>query len=492
MKLAESLEDKGVVDLSVLGDSKIRNWDAIKKLSAKQIDALIRYDDWDDKTKTALEKIKKAKIAAKKKKTNSDESKAKTSNKPNKPNKDTKNNTVSQAESELKTVDDKAETLDTETKVDESFKNSIQNWDAVKKFNIKQIDALMKHNWDDKTKATLEKIKESKLKKETNSDESKAKTSNKPNKDTKNNIISQVEPELKTVDDKAETLVNPGVDTDFTKVPHIPRLMRILNDSDTTRLEPQQEVNSKLVKPQLDNDLTGHQEHNGILEGVLKTIQNTVLPLSPMGALVNHIRKGKTNELIPEISDLPGLGFASVIPNIVKFFTPDTSKETKPTPVLPSFIIDTLSGKTDILNDVISLSPIGALANSIKDTFSDNNAESTDVSKDTSPKLSDEQKSIIDHYVSQGLNNPQMLSVTTDIPPNLIKSYLQSSKISDSNGLYTPVPPKAVQIAKSSNSLNNESNETPIVNSIVNIDGGSNNTEPFRLTDRSLEILSQI
>ena len=61
MSLAESLEDKGVVDLSVMGDSKVRNWEAVKKLDAKQIDALIRYDDWDNETLKALQNIEKAK-----------------------------------------------------------------------------------------------------------------------------------------------------------------------------------------------------------------------------------------------------------------------------------------------------------------------------------------------------------------------------------------------------------------------------------------------
>ena len=60
-EVAERLEEQGVVDLSVIGDSQIRDWDAIKRLKPQEIDALIKYDDWDKSTLDRLKAIKKSK-----------------------------------------------------------------------------------------------------------------------------------------------------------------------------------------------------------------------------------------------------------------------------------------------------------------------------------------------------------------------------------------------------------------------------------------------
>ena len=50
----ESLEDQGVVDLSVVGDSQIRDWDAVSSMSKEDIEKIIKYDDWDSETLTHL------------------------------------------------------------------------------------------------------------------------------------------------------------------------------------------------------------------------------------------------------------------------------------------------------------------------------------------------------------------------------------------------------------------------------------------------------
>ena len=62
--IAEQLEQAGVVDLSMIGDSQIRDLDAIRKLTKDQVDSLIKYDDWDTQTLEQLKAISKAKDEA--------------------------------------------------------------------------------------------------------------------------------------------------------------------------------------------------------------------------------------------------------------------------------------------------------------------------------------------------------------------------------------------------------------------------------------------
>ena len=64
MEIAEQLEQSGIVDLSLIGDSQIRDMDAIRKLTKDQVDSLIKYDDWDTQTLEQLKAISKAKDEA--------------------------------------------------------------------------------------------------------------------------------------------------------------------------------------------------------------------------------------------------------------------------------------------------------------------------------------------------------------------------------------------------------------------------------------------
>ena len=56
------LESKGIIDTSTLGDSKIRDFDAIRQLSLPEVKSVLDYDDWDNET----EKILRAIISSKK------------------------------------------------------------------------------------------------------------------------------------------------------------------------------------------------------------------------------------------------------------------------------------------------------------------------------------------------------------------------------------------------------------------------------------------
>jgi hypothetical protein len=56
-KVFDQAEDDGVVEHSVLGDSTILNWEAVKLMDSDSLQALIDYDDWDGKTKSRLEQI---------------------------------------------------------------------------------------------------------------------------------------------------------------------------------------------------------------------------------------------------------------------------------------------------------------------------------------------------------------------------------------------------------------------------------------------------
>lgn len=55
--LVDQLEQAGVIDTSLIGDSQIRNWDAIKQLSPQQIKDVLGYNDWDSATEDKLKSL---------------------------------------------------------------------------------------------------------------------------------------------------------------------------------------------------------------------------------------------------------------------------------------------------------------------------------------------------------------------------------------------------------------------------------------------------
>lgn len=68
-ELVERLEDMGALEHYVIGNSEIKDWDMIEKLSSQDIKKLIEFDDWDDETKKRLialyqEKLKQQKSGA--------------------------------------------------------------------------------------------------------------------------------------------------------------------------------------------------------------------------------------------------------------------------------------------------------------------------------------------------------------------------------------------------------------------------------------------
>ncbi len=56
-KAFDQAEEDGVVDHSLLGDSTVLNWEALKQMKPDALQALIDYDDWDGPTKTRMEEI---------------------------------------------------------------------------------------------------------------------------------------------------------------------------------------------------------------------------------------------------------------------------------------------------------------------------------------------------------------------------------------------------------------------------------------------------
>jgi len=61
-KLINRLEDMGIVDHNLIGNSIIKNWDYIKTLPKEDIKKLIDFDDWDSETKKKLIEIYNNKI----------------------------------------------------------------------------------------------------------------------------------------------------------------------------------------------------------------------------------------------------------------------------------------------------------------------------------------------------------------------------------------------------------------------------------------------
>ena len=57
MEVTDKLEDMGAMEHSLLGHSQITNWDVVRRMSVKELDALLRFDDWDDATKKAIEDL---------------------------------------------------------------------------------------------------------------------------------------------------------------------------------------------------------------------------------------------------------------------------------------------------------------------------------------------------------------------------------------------------------------------------------------------------
>ena len=58
-EVMDKLEKTGAVEHSFFGDSEIKDWKQIYALNPKQVDALIRFDDWSKDTKNKLKEIKK-------------------------------------------------------------------------------------------------------------------------------------------------------------------------------------------------------------------------------------------------------------------------------------------------------------------------------------------------------------------------------------------------------------------------------------------------
>jgi len=61
-ELVERLEDMGVLEHYVIGDSEIKDWDMIQKLPAEDIKKLIEFDDWDDDTMKRLKALYQEKL----------------------------------------------------------------------------------------------------------------------------------------------------------------------------------------------------------------------------------------------------------------------------------------------------------------------------------------------------------------------------------------------------------------------------------------------
>ena len=61
MEITDKLEDMGAMNHNLLGHSQITNWDVVKRMSAEELDALLRFDDWDDTTKKTIEDLIKSK-----------------------------------------------------------------------------------------------------------------------------------------------------------------------------------------------------------------------------------------------------------------------------------------------------------------------------------------------------------------------------------------------------------------------------------------------
>lgn len=59
--LTDELEKQNVVDKSLLGNSEIRDWDAISKLNLDQLQALYNYNDWDRDTQEKLRALIRSK-----------------------------------------------------------------------------------------------------------------------------------------------------------------------------------------------------------------------------------------------------------------------------------------------------------------------------------------------------------------------------------------------------------------------------------------------
>lgn len=58
----EELEAANVVDTSVLGNSEVRDWDAMSKLTTAQLQKVLNYDDWSDETSEKLQVLLEAKL----------------------------------------------------------------------------------------------------------------------------------------------------------------------------------------------------------------------------------------------------------------------------------------------------------------------------------------------------------------------------------------------------------------------------------------------
>jgi len=56
-EIMDTLDEQGIVDHDVIGNSTILNWDAIKQLKPEDLQALIEYDDWDAETLKSLKMI---------------------------------------------------------------------------------------------------------------------------------------------------------------------------------------------------------------------------------------------------------------------------------------------------------------------------------------------------------------------------------------------------------------------------------------------------
>lgn len=56
-KITDELEAKGVIDKSVIGNSEVRDWSAIEKLSLPQLQSLYDFGDWDKETEEKLRSL---------------------------------------------------------------------------------------------------------------------------------------------------------------------------------------------------------------------------------------------------------------------------------------------------------------------------------------------------------------------------------------------------------------------------------------------------
>lgn len=58
LKSMKEFEDAGIIETSIIGDSQIRNHDALFKLSSEELDKLIAFDDWSDEDLKTLKMLK--------------------------------------------------------------------------------------------------------------------------------------------------------------------------------------------------------------------------------------------------------------------------------------------------------------------------------------------------------------------------------------------------------------------------------------------------